>query len=179
MRKVLFILGQLFDEDISWMASVGNRVSVAKDTVIIPEGVPNDYMYIIIEGSCKVTSEKTGDLAQLQRGEILGEMSFVETSPPLVSAIASEESILLKIPHSAFHERMKESPAFAARMYRAIAVFLSDRLRGTVSRLGYGKLQNGNMNDECQHEEIDLEVLDKMQLAGKRFDQMIKTLNGI
>jgi hypothetical protein len=54
-------------------------------------------------------------------------------------------------------------------------MFLSDRLRGTVSRMGYGagkKLQE----DMEYADELDQNVLDNIYLAGARFDRMLKRL---
>jgi hypothetical protein len=65
---------------------------------------------------------------------------------------------------------------FAARFYRALAVFLAYRLRDTVAQLGYGEERQLLREDEREEDELDLNVMDKMYLAGQRFDRILKRL---
>ncbi|MOA69292.1 hypothetical protein D3C78_1973980 [compost metagenome] len=59
-----------------------------------------------------------------------------------------------------------------------MTVFMSDRLRSTVSRLGYG--EGGPMDQDTEYEdELDMGVLDKAALAGARFDWLLKRMKGI
>ena len=69
-------------------------------------------------------------------------------------------------------QKMETDPIFAAHMYRAIACFLSMRMRATISNLGYGK-SAGSLDDEV---EVDEEILDKLHLAGARFERMRQIL---
>jgi hypothetical protein len=62
--------------------------------------------------------------------------------------------------------------AFASRFYRALCVFLADRMRAATQRLGYGDVlpdEQGELNEN---------VLDNVHLAGARFDRMLKKLAG-
>jgi CRP/FNR family transcriptional regulator, cyclic AMP receptor protein len=61
-------------------------------------------------------------------------------------------------------------PCFAARLYRAIAMFLSVRMRATVKRLGYGPATPSS------HDEIEAEMREDMHLAGVRLERMLKQL---
>ena len=56
-------------------------------------------------------------------------------------------------------------------------MFLADRLRSTIGRLGYG--EEDSMDQDSEYEdELDLDVLDKVGLAGARFDWMLRRLRG-
>lgn len=77
-------------------------------------------------------------LRRLRSGEIVGEMSFVDSRPPSASVISLERSVVLAIPPRHTRGEAADDVAFAARFYRSLAVFLSDRLRTTSGRLGYG-----------------------------------------
>ena len=60
----------------------------------------------------------------------------------------------------------------ASRFYRALCVFLADRMRAATQRLGYGDVlpdEQGELNEN---------VLDSVHLAGARFDRMLKKLAG-
>jgi hypothetical protein len=64
---------------------------------------------------------------------------------------------------------------FAARFYRALAIFLADRLRATTRRLGYGSV--GDLDSETVLEdELDIGVLDAVSQAGDRFSRLLQRL---
>lgn len=177
MRKVLFILGQLSDGDTEWIARTGRRVKVATGTILIEEGKAIDSMYILLEGQMSVSLKGIGKVAALSSGEIMGEMSLIDARPPSASVIADSHCVVLALPRSALNQKLETDVAFAARFYRAIATFLSDRLRGTVQRLGYG--QEGSLDEDVElGGELDLNVLDNVHLAGARFERMLKMLTG-
>lgn len=177
MRKVLFILGELSDDDVEWMISKGSRQDVAAGTILIREGQPVNALYIILDGSVSVLAQALGgqEVARLGVGEMVGEMSLVDARPPSATVRASEKATLFVIPRPDLVVKLERDQGFAGRFYKAIAIFLSDRLRGTVSRLGYG--QGQQLSDDVEYaDELDPSVLDNVYLAGTRFDRMLKRL---
>jgi hypothetical protein len=83
---------------------------------------------------------------------------------------------LLPIPRQELAAKLQQDVGFASRFYRVIATLLSNRLQGMVSSLGYGKRvysRGQSLNEGIEYEdELELSVLDRMALAGKRFDWM-------
>ncbi len=177
MRKVLFILGQLTDEDVEWLARAGSRIHVPPGTKVIEEGKAVEDLFIVLDGKLSVSTRDGGEIAQIGSGEIVGEMSFIDQRPPAASVTAIDACHLLRLSRTVVDARVSENPRFAAHFYKAIATFLSDRLRGTVSRLGFGK--SGQVSDEEMDGELDLAVLENVHLAGARFDRMLKRLSGL
>src|SRR5512142_2121166 len=100
MRKVLFILGQLTDEDVEWIARTGRRVDAAAGASLITMGTRIADVIIILDGQVEVAA---GDrvLATLGRGEVLGEMSLIENQPASASVRTLERSTLLLVPVTA------------------------------------------------------------------------------
>jgi CRP/FNR family transcriptional regulator, cyclic AMP receptor protein len=177
MRKVLFFLGELSDQDIEWMVLSGGKVHLPAGTTLIQRGQPVEALYIVIEGSLAVIAEALEDkpLDRLGIGEIVGEMSLIEGRPPSVTVRALEDATVFAIPRRDLLARLDADHAFAAHMYKAIAMFLSDRLHDTVDRLGYGPVQQ--LDDDVDvAEELDPDVLDAVYLAGTRFDRMLQRL---
>jgi CRP-like cAMP-binding protein len=171
MRKALFFLGTLNDTDIDWMASKGDRVAVPAGRQLIQEGEPISELFIVIDGTFSVTVGKAGhELARLHSGEILGEVSFVDSRPPSATVTATENSIVLAVSRSLLQARLDEDLLFAARFYRALSVFLADRLRTTTVQLSNGS--------QTESDEIDLETLENLSLAGARFEWLLSTLRG-
>lgn len=174
MRKVLSILGQLSDEDVDWIIGNGEKVSCLPGQELITVGQAVSKLYILLEGEVAIALATGAEVARLGVGEILGEMSLVEKSTPMVGARATGgKCVLLAVDHDKLSRKMEDDPRFAAHMYRAIAGFLSMRMRTTMNSLGYGRA-GASLEDEI---ELDEDVLDKVHLAGARFERMRQILN--
>ena len=90
------------------------------------------------------------------------------------------DGVMLCVPQAALRARLAENEGFAARFYRALAVFLSDRLRATVAHLGYGDTsdkEDAYAAFEDEHE-LDEGVLDNLHVAGDRMRRLIGLLAG-
>jgi CRP-like cAMP-binding protein len=176
VRKVLYILGRLEDEDIDWFVENGERRRAKPGTVLITEGKPVDVMHIVLEGHLQVTARHSpAPIATLGAGEVVGELSFLDARPPSATVTAEDDVTVLAVKRAALSDRLKSHQPFAARFYHALGVFLADRLRSTVTRLGY----EGRAPLEAESEyddEIDDELLDGVSLAGKRFEWILRRL---
>jgi len=177
MRKVLYIFGLLTDGDIEWIARTGTRRAIKSGHVLIEEAKPVDSVIILLEGELLVTVKGIGEVARLGTGEIVGEMSFVDSAPPSATVAARGQCLALFLDKATLAQKLRTDVAFAARFYRALAVFLADRLRGTVRRLGYGSTRSLD-GDEILADELDNGILDTVAMAGERFHRMLKLLSG-
>lgn len=169
MRKVLYIMGQLSDSDVDWLASEGSRIKVRKGDVLIKARAHPDALYIVLDGSLSVSTEHGEVINSIGCGEILGEMSFVDSSPASATVIASEDAIALAIKKEVLQKKIDEDFAFSSRFYKAISIFLADRLR---------KQMGLSTESELEEDELDESVLDSVYLAGTRFERMLKKLMG-
>lgn len=174
MRKVLFIFSVLGDGDVEWLAQAGERVHVDAGTVLVPLGARVDYVYFVLEGRLAIKTRDHKPVAFLESGEIIGEMSLVDPAPTTVSVEVSNDATLLRISDSVLREKLSADSAFAARFYRALCVFMADRLRQTTQRMGYGAATD----DVNAKDELNEDLLDTVHLAGARFDRMLKRLAG-
>ena len=175
MRKALFILGQLNDSDVEWLARRGERRRLADAEVIVKEGEPVDALFITVAGQLRVTLRNGQEVARLNVGEVVGEIAFVDSSPPSATVAAMGESVVLALPKAVLQQRLADDMPFAARFYRALAIFLADRLRTTTRRLGYGAA-GGPGSEATAEDELDLGVLDTFAQAGERFTRLLRTL---
>ena len=101
-------------------------------------------------------------------------MSFADARPPSATVQAVENSLVLCIRREDLVAKLKEDEGFASRFYRAIAIFLSTRLRGTVRYLGYAKGQL--LNEDSSPEDLSPEIIDNVPLAKARFDWLLRRL---
>jgi CRP/FNR family transcriptional regulator, cyclic AMP receptor protein len=180
MRKVLFLFGQLNDDDLEWMLTAGARRFVPAEGTLIEQGVLVDAVFILLEGSLAVWLRgKKGpekELARLKAGEIVGEMSFVDARPPSATVRALENSTVFAISKSVLNAKLATDAGFAARFYRALAIYLSTTVRERHRALGGSGTGEAPEEDEEEEDvdELDPNVLDGVYLAGERFDRMVK-----
>ena len=174
MRKVLFIFSQLSDSDVEWLATAGERVHLDPGNVLIPVGGRVDNLYFVLDGRLVVKTKSGDPIAYLESGEIIGEMSLVDPAPTTVSVEVATESTVLRISDEAVREKLATDLGFASRFYRALCVFMADRMRQTTQRFGYGKASD----DTLAKDELNEDLLDTVHLAGARFDRMLKRLAG-
>ena len=176
MQTILFILGQLNDGDLEWLIDRGERRKVPRGTTLIEEGHPNAHFFIVLEGHVSVSVEGKGEVDVLGSGEVLGEMSLVDSRPPSATVTALEDSYALLLPHTELRRHVEEDLGFGMRFYRALATFLSQRLRS--GHAAEFDAEIGLLEDREQEGELDGNVLDTVQMAGARFDRLLKKMMG-
>ncbi|MBD2511522.1 cyclic nucleotide-binding domain-containing protein [Nostoc muscorum FACHB-395] len=199
LRDVLFVLGGLHDSDIDWMTNCGKMQKILANTVLIRESGLVDGLYILLDGAMSLSidenernplarafaaiegSEISGrEIARLSKGEIIGETPFIDGRLPLATVKAIEDSIVLSIERQQLAAKLQQDIGFASRFYQVIATLLSQRLQGMLSQLGYGRRVYSKglpLAKDVQYEdELNDNVLDRVALAGKRFDWMLGRL---
>ena len=174
MRKVLFLFGQLNDDDVEWMTTAGRKRFVVGGEVLIRQGVPVDALSILLEGRLAVLlGAQEREIARLSAGEMVGEMSFVDARPPSATVKALEDSTVLALSKTLLTDKLARDMGFAARFFRALAIYLSTTVRERHRMLGYGEgVAPGELEDDA--DELDPNVLDGVYIAGERFDRMVK-----
>lgn len=175
MKKALYMLAAFSDRDFDWLLTAGKRMNVLAGGVLIREGEPTDALYVVLRGTLAVCVEAMGgeEIARLSRGEVVGEMSFIDTRPPSATVKALEDSVVWSIPRMKLAAKLLQDVEFGCHFYHSIAVFLSDRLRDTVSRFGYDKDQPSD--DESN---VNPQVIDNLDLAKVRLDWLLNRLLG-
>ena len=110
MRKVLSILGQLSDEDVEWIARQGHKMECAVGQTLISAGQPVTRLFILLDGEVAILLPNGAELVRVGSGEILGEMSLVDKSPPSASARITEKSTFLAIDQDLMRQKMELFP---------------------------------------------------------------------
>ncbi|MDX1647978.1 MAG: cyclic nucleotide-binding domain-containing protein [Longimicrobiales bacterium] len=172
MKEVLYILGEFDDADADWLVKTGRQIDVPDGQAIIREGEPIDSLFFVTGGSFRVTTGAEGtEIARLQTGEVVGEISYVDRRPPTATVTAVEDARVLAIPRDRLTEKLEEDPRFASRFYKAVATFLADRLRSTLREL--------EGSDGATLDELDLDELHSFSRAGVRFERILKRLQEV
>jgi len=142
--------------------------------VLINENQYISALYLVTMGALvvHVPSQHDTEIAVLAEGELVGELSFLDSRPPNATVTAATETTVLAIPRWKLDAKLEEDPYFAARFYRALGVLLANRLRKTVSHLGYPhpeSLKGVGLQDQ--------KALDSAALAEDWLDFILRKFN--
>src|ERR1043166_5196310 len=109
MRKALYLLGQLSDADVEWMIAHGGKERIAAGTILIREGHPVNAIYIVLQGALEVSGSGLSGSGPIRLGcgEVVGEMSFVDSRPPSATVTAVENMVVLAIPRPALVSKLE------------------------------------------------------------------------
>ena len=203
LQDVPMLFGELKDSDVDWMLCQGYLQEFVPNEIITQVGRQVENLYIILQGSLSLAvseqkenqlssvfalleeegeqpTELSREIARLTPGEIVGEVAAFDSYLSNVTLTALEHSLLLTIPRQKLLIKLQQDPGMAARFYRVVAIILSGRIQGMISRLGFGKgsYQFGQVlsSDREYEDEIDLAIMDNITLGGARFDWMLRRL---
>ena len=173
MRKSLIILGILDDEDLEWLIENGSAKQLQEGDYLLRQGIPVEAMYFLLTGTLSVELEKPQprQLAEIESGEVVGEISLLDSRPSTASIRALDESLLLEIRHDALKPKLETDLGLQARLYKSLGMFLAQRMRSTILTLGYG--EDRSEEDEEEIDEIEPQLLDGIERAAKRFELMV------
>ena len=174
MRHILFVFGQLTDDDVVWLTEAGAAKQLAAGARLIEEGTAIQSIYFLLDGEARVTKAGHGptDIARLRAGDMIGEMSFIDASLPSASVTTSVDSTVLEIPRHTLEHKLQTDVGFASRFFRALAMLLSDRLRQTMDR--FRSNEQEPPENALAVDELDPNVLEVVTRAGERFERMLK-----
>src|SRR5262249_6882707 len=108
----------------------GDARPVTAGTAIFRIDDPPDCMYSLIEGEVDIVV-KGVVVDTIHPGGIFGEMAVIEDDRRAATAVAKTNVKIVALDRQQFHERIRQSPAFALRIMRV----LSDRVRRLNERL--------------------------------------------
>jgi bacteriocin-type transport-associated protein len=116
-----------------WFEANGVIEEPAPGTLLIEEGVEEESVYILLGGMARVVTTRSDgiglELAHLQRGNLTGEMSFLEPSLPVASMVAGEGCRVLAVDRIRLLAAIQESEPLARDLYKLFAEKLSQQLR--------------------------------------------------
>ena len=123
------LFSHVVDGDLEQIASHLIERRYPRNTTIVEEGLPGDYMYIIREGRVKVTklSEDGREkiLAFFEPGHFVGDMALLDRAPRSASVKALTPVRVLALSRADFTGLIRKSPDLAIAVIRE----LSGRLR--------------------------------------------------
>ena len=139
IEKVMILKGsQLFRNfpgpDLAGIASLATVVHLRSDEVVFELGDEGDAFYMVVRGGIRITRGAV-ELAVLGSREGFGEMAILDRGTRSATAIAAEDTTLLRIDQDSFDRLVEQNPAVARGIYRV----LTQRLRNTLAQVAAGQ----------------------------------------
>ena len=191
LRDVWLVFGEFHDSDVEWLMAVGDVRQVKAGEVLIQAGSAIEYLYLVLDGSLVMLWEDAAvnpllqafavlegqeaigkEVAELSQGALLGVSPFLDSQLERVSIRSSDGAIVLAVPRRLVLAKLQQDLGFAGRFYRVMGVVMSYRLQGVCGRLGYGRRVYAGGDED----ELDMGAIDRMGLAGRRFELMLDKL---
>ncbi|MBW2272291.1 MAG: Crp/Fnr family transcriptional regulator [Deltaproteobacteria bacterium] len=142
--RVIPLFAQASDDDLESIATHLIERRYPKNTTIVEEGLPGDYMYVIREGRVKVSKASEDGREKIMNffdaGDFFGEMALLDRQPRSASVKTLCPVRLLALSRRDFLELLRSSPDLALCVIQE----LSRRLRDTgeqASSMSFQKVQ--------------------------------------
>jgi CRP-like cAMP-binding protein len=171
----MYLMGALDDADVEWLAVNGTAQRLTKGEVLVREGHAVDSLFVVLDGQLAVEAGGS-NVATLLAGEVVGEISFVDSRPPLATVTALDAARILAVRREVLQAKLASDPRFAANFYRALATFLADRLRATTTRMGYGPPEQDATAEAA--DELSDDLMETVSLGTQRFDNLLRRVHG-
>jgi CRP/FNR family transcriptional regulator, cyclic AMP receptor protein len=107
----------------------GQVKELTKGQILFREGDASDALYVIKKGRISVTKTKGSgeiELAELNPGEMIGEMAFFDNKPRSAGAKAKTDAVVIVLPFSSLYAQFKTFPEWLKAMVKTINSKLRD-----------------------------------------------------
>jgi bacteriocin-type transport-associated protein len=199
MKDALLIFGELQDNDVDWLVSMGKVEKIPNNYLLIQAGKPIDAIHVVLDGAftvlategeynpltmCFECAEKTAStlkpIDSLTKGEMAGLISFLDLRMPPITLRAAQESLVLTIPKRHVLTHLQQNLGFASRLYRVLSIQLAGSLQSVMSRFGCSSqtyAATNAMDGDMQYDdELDMDSLHQVSQGAARFNWMMKRL---
>jgi CRP/FNR family transcriptional regulator, cyclic AMP receptor protein len=138
LSRVSF-LQELTPDELDRVLAIARVVPYTKDAVLFKEGDPGAALYIVVDGSVRVSKVVPGAkdeaVAFMERGGCFGEMALIDEFPRSADAIAHTDCRVLFFDKHVLLDLLHEDPVIARKILWAFCRTLSMRLRETTDRI--------------------------------------------
>lgn len=118
----------LSDLELQYLYQSMSQVKLSSGEVLFSQGEVSDCMYIVLRGRLLVIKEERV-IAQVGRGQTVGEMGIIANEARSATIIAMRESLLLKLDQAHFSELWSRYP----RVLFEITKIITQRLQKTLT----------------------------------------------
>lgn len=129
----------LSPEEVETLIGVASTHTYSKGQVIFQQGDPGDAFYAVLEGKVEIKmtgpSEKEQTIATILVGSVFGEMALLTDESRSATALATEDSLLLRLAKEDFLHLLETDNLPAYKITYNLGRVLARRLREVDERL--------------------------------------------
>jgi CRP-like cAMP-binding protein len=142
----VYLFNDMTAEERASLARIAEPMSVPAGMPIFRAGEPATALYLIKAGSVRIAvisaNGQSIDVATLGSGSHFGEMALIDGAKRSATAETLEATSMFRFDYDKVTALLDRSPATAAKLYRSLARFLSNRLRQTTTDMSYAREKN-------------------------------------
>jgi CRP-like cAMP-binding protein len=131
------LFSALDTEALDELAAQVERVQVVGGETLIREGDPGDCLYVVAGGRLAVVVNSPNGtehtVAEIGRGETVGEMALLSGSPRSATVRAIRDSLLLKFSKASFDRMLERHPRTTMELARLIVLRLEQSIHGRAT----------------------------------------------
>jgi CRP-like cAMP-binding protein len=146
LLKGVYLFADLGAEERGRLAKIAEPMNLQAAFRIFSTGDEATALYLIKEGSVRIStlspSGERIDVATLASGSHFGEMALIDGAKRSAGAETLEPTSIFRFDYDKIQSVLDGSPPIASKFYRALARFLSNRLRQTTTDMSFAREKN-------------------------------------
>ncbi len=131
--KATALFGALDSEALDNLVTQVERVQVVGGEILMSEGEPGHCLYVVASGRLAVLVRNADgaevSVAEIARGETVGEMALLSGSPRSATVRALRDSLLLRFSKASFDLMLERHPRTTMQLARLIVLRLEQSIR--------------------------------------------------
>lgn len=130
--KHFALLAEFTEAECQELIEVLVPAALLADRTLFREGEESNGLALLLEGTMRLESRRTGQKTRVGAGTAIGTLSLVEMGPRESSALTETPCEILWLRRSDFRRLVDDSPRTACRLLEAIASEFAGRVRGEL-----------------------------------------------
>jgi len=123
------LLGRFNVEQLRLLAFGAQKRNLASGEILYRQGARTDCGYVVISGQIDITvnsGEQDTVLDTFGPGSLVGELALITETTRIVTALAREDTRLLRISRTIFRRVLEEFPELAIELHQRISKSVND-----------------------------------------------------
>ena len=120
-------------KELKLLSSIFTQSQVAEGKTLFIENMPGEALYIVVQGSVKISQMlaevKEQELMTLGAGDVFGELAVIDDGNRTVTAQITEDALLYSLNRDNFNTLMCDEPQLALQLTLNIVKIFSARIR--------------------------------------------------
>ncbi|MDQ6974006.1 MAG: Crp/Fnr family transcriptional regulator [Mariprofundaceae bacterium] len=155
--KNVYLFSELDDSELNAITALATTHHYSKHNVIVQEGERGEALYIILEGSVKISTYSPDGreviLSLLEAGSFFGEMSLLDKQPRSANVTSLEATTVVQIRRKSFEQLLLKMPSITIKLLTEVV----RRLRRTslilerISTMDVPHRLYSYLQDFCEH----------------------------